>query len=125
MNILTLYLSRFDDPTMQDEIVQVLSVMSAIGSMCSRLISSGAELTNVVTYLYGAQSLRRYRSPRFSRPCQGPPPLIAELIGAVLALNGSKVVPRRCISSTNTWSRDGLRVVLEPSYLAPCRSTRR
>lgn len=72
MNILTLYLSRFDDPTTQDEIVQVLSVMSAIGSMCSRPISSGAELTNVVTYLYGARSLRIYRFPRFSCPCQVP-----------------------------------------------------
>lgn len=47
-----------------------------------------------------------------------PPHLMTEAIGAVLALNGSKVVPRRCISSANSWSPEGLRVVLEPSHLS-------
>jgi len=44
------------------------------------------------------------------------PHLTSEVIGAVLALNGSKVVPRRCMSSANTWSLYGLQVVLEPSH---------
>ena len=47
-----------------------------------------------------------------------PPHLMTEAIGAILALNGSKVVPRRRISSANSWSPEGLRVVLEPSHLS-------
>jgi len=44
------------------------------------------------------------------------PHLTSEVIGAVLALNGSKVVPRRCMSSVNSWSLYGLQIVLEPSH---------
>ena len=55
---------------------------------------------------------------QFSHSSSAPPRPMTEVISAVLALNGSRVVPRRCSSSANSRSPSGLRVVLDPSHFS-------
>ena len=96
--------------------------MSYPGRARCALALSGGELTNFAAHLYGSRTKPLYTCDslafvRFLDAPSTPPHWTAEVIGAVLASNGSKVVPHRCIPSANSWSFYGLQVVLEPSHL--------
>jgi hypothetical protein len=122
MNFPTLYITGFDDTTTRDEILEVLSI-SCPGLARWVLATSPLAMSSQISLpTYTDHSLCVNVTFRDSLAFVGflpstPPQLTAKVIGAVLALNGSKVVPRRCISSTNSWSPYGLRVVLDPSHL--------
>src|SRR5258706_2280833 len=121
----TLYITGFDDATTQHEIVEVLSMSSPCLAPCvlapaPLAVSSQASLSTSTEHSLCVRVT--FRDPlalvQFLDAPSTPPHLMTEAIGPVLALNGSKVVPRRCISSATSWSPYGLRVVLEPSHLS-------
>ena len=121
----TLYITGFDDATTQHEIVEVLSMSSPciaqrVLALAPPVVSSQDSLPTSTEHSLCVRVT--FRNPlalvQFLDDSSTPPHLMTEAIGAVLALNGSKVVPRRCISSANSWSPEGLRVVLEPSHLS-------
>lgn len=126
MNMPTLYLTGFDDTTRRGEIVEVLTMscprraflpspLRAVSSQTSLLTSTEHSLRVDITFRDSFAPVRFLDVP------SAPPGLAAEVFDTVLVLNESKVVSRRCVSSANSWSPYGLRVVLEPS---PCCSTR-
>ena len=120
MNITTLYLSGFDGTTTRDEIVEVLSmscprlVLRQSPSAVSPHISLPTSTVHIL--LVGVTFRGSLALVRFPGASSAPPDLMARVIGAMPALNGSKVAPRRFISPAKSWSPHGLRVVLEPSH---------
>ena len=118
----TLYIAGFDEAMTPNEIVKVLSMSSPCLAQCVLApaplgVSSQTSLpTSTEHILYVHVTFRDPLHLVQFLDTSTPPRPVTEVIGAVLALNGSKVVPRRSISSANSWSPSGLRVVLDPSH---------